>query len=253
MLKLPQMLLFDYGHTLLYEPGFDFLRAEEEVFKHIKSNPRGITPAESCRFGLDLFERYQEARHAGFELHEWQTLKTKYDYLGIELDISIPEAEEILWTAASPGACVPHVHDLLACLKGLGIRSGIISNIGWSGTALKKRIDRLLPENEFEFVIASSECGLRKPDRFLFDLALRKAELSPSDVWHCGDSVKADVYGAHGAGIFPVLYEESNTSEGLWFDNTGLEVPFPHLHIRSWTELIALFESADPETAEIQF
>jgi len=253
MLHLPKMILFDYGHTLLYEPDFDFLRAEEEIFRHIKRNPHGVTAAESTRFGLELFERFQRARSSGFELHEWQTLKTKYDYLGIELDISIPEAEEILWTAASPGECMPHVHELLSCLKKLGIRSGVISNIGWSGSALRNRINRLLPENEFEFVIASSECGIRKPDPFIFELALRKAGLACSDVWYCGDRVKADVYGAHGAGIHPVLYEESNTSEGLWFDNTGLSIPFPHLHIRSWTEMITLLETLRPDTSEIQF
>lgn len=253
MRKLPAMIIFDYGHTLLYEPDFDFLRAEKEVFKHVQSNPRGVTPEESTHFGLELFEHFQQARHSGFELHEWQTLQTKYDYLGIKLDISIPEAEEILWTAASPGECMPHVHELLACLKKLGIRSGVISNIGWSGTALTNRINRLLPENEFEFVIASSECGVRKPDPFIFELALRRAGLSSGDVWYCGDSVKADVCGAHGAGIFPVLYEESNTSEGLWFDNSGLDIPFEHLHIHSWTEMITLLQNAARETSEKQF
>lgn len=253
MLHLPKMILFDYGRTLLYEPDFDFLRAEMELFRHIKCNPRGITPAESASFGLELFERYQQARSSGFELHEYQILKTKYEYLGIELAISIPDAEEILWTAASPGECMPYVHQLLACLKRLGIRSGVISNIGWSGTALSNRINRLLPENEFEFIIASSECGIRKPDPFIFELALRKAGLSRSDVWYCGDSVKADVYGAQGAGIYPVLYEEKNTGESLRPDHTTPDIPFPHLHIHSWTEMITLLESLRPETSEIQF
>ena len=30
--KRPKMIIFDYGHTLLYEPGFDG-PGEEEVFK----------------------------------------------------------------------------------------------------------------------------------------------------------------------------------------------------------------------------
>jgi putative hydrolase of the HAD superfamily len=34
--------------------------------------------------------------------------------------------------------------------------------MGWSGKALEARIDRLLPENRFEFVIASSEYMIRK-------------------------------------------------------------------------------------------
>lgn len=244
--KLPRMMIFDYGGTLLCEPDLDFVRAEKELFRHIKSNPRGVTPEQAAQFELELFERFQQARHSGFEMHEWQFLQTKYDYLGIELAISIPQAEEILWTAASPGESMPHVHELLACLHRLGIRSGVISNIAWSGAALARRINRLLPENEFEFVIASSECGIRKPDPFIFELALRRAGLAPGDVWYCGDNVKADVYGAHSAGIFPVLYKENS-------DAGEPDIPFEHLHIHSWQEMIALLQSAARDTSEIQF
>ena len=80
-----------------------------------------------------------------------------------------------------------------------------------------------------------------------------RAGLSRSDVWYCGDSVKADVYGAQGAGIYPVLYEEKNTGESLRPDHTTPDIPFPHLHIHSWTEMITLLESLRPETSEIQF
>ncbi len=48
---------------------------------------------------------------------------------------------------------------------------------------------------------------IRKPNRRLFEIALIKAGLEPGEVWFCGDSFAADVMGAHGAGIFPVLYE----------------------------------------------
>ena len=159
-----------------------------------------------------------------------------------KLDISLPEAEEILWTAASPGACMPCVHELLSCLQQRGIRSGVISNIGWSGAALTRRLNRLLPENHFEFVIASSEYGLRKPDRFLFDLALQKAGLSPDDVWYCGDNLHADVCGAHGAGIFPVLYECA-VPDGRTASNAGVPADFPYLHIHGWPELMAMLET----------
>lgn len=40
----PKMILFDYGHTLLYEPSYDFLRGEIAAFRHVRENPRGVTP-----------------------------------------------------------------------------------------------------------------------------------------------------------------------------------------------------------------
>ena len=31
----PKINLFDYGYTLFYEPGFDFLRGEEAFFEYV--------------------------------------------------------------------------------------------------------------------------------------------------------------------------------------------------------------------------
>ena len=33
----PKIILFDYGHTLFYEPGFNFLRGEEALFEYVVS------------------------------------------------------------------------------------------------------------------------------------------------------------------------------------------------------------------------
>lgn len=238
----PKMIIFDYGHTLLYEPEFDFLSGEKEVYKYIIKNPYQYSADEINRFGEELFQKSDACRKQGFELHERQMLRLKYEYLGIELGISYTEAEKILWDHVSWGACMPLVEDMLHCLKENNIRSGVISNIGWSGNALTERINRLLPENQFEFVIASSEYGIRKPNPMIFKLALQKANLQPSNVWYCGDNIKADVYGARDAGIFPVFYEDE-TIENPWLgQNDGLQIDFEHLHIHNWGELIHILE-----------
>jgi len=132
---------------------------------------------------------------------------------------------------------MPNIEALVAYLYENGIRTGVISNIGFSGQALKSRIDHYIPENHFEFIIASSEYMIRKPHPMIFELALRKADLPANDAWHCGDSVFADIEGAAGVGIFPV-----------WYENTTIENPFPsdkkpdcaHLHIQDWSDLIAM-------------
>ncbi len=234
----PRMVIFDYGHTLLFEPEDNFLRGEKEIYKHIIRNPKHLTIDEINKFGTELFQKYDVVRKQGFEIHEYQALKMKYEYLGIELDISYAEAEEILWNHVSWGACMPFVEEMLASLKEHGIRSGVISNIGWSGNALTERINRLLPKNQFEFIIASSEYGIRKPNPMIFELAIQKANLQPSDVWYCGDNVKADVYGARSVGIFPVFYEEETVENPWQGQNDGLQIDFEHLHIHSWVEMI---------------
>jgi len=246
-MQRPEMILFDYGHTLLWEPGHDLLRGEEAAFRHVTANPCHVTAEEACELGQRLFAEAGAARKAGWELHEFQLMRFKYEYLGLTFDVDWPELERITWDAASAGAQMPGAADMLARLRAMGIRTGVISNIGWSGGALEDRLKRLLPEHTFEFVIASSEYGLRKPHPLLFELALRKANLPASQVWYCGDSIRADVRGAQGAGIFPVLYEGDTIEKNPWAEqNDGLTIEGEHLYIRRWSEMTALLEEMNP-------
>jgi len=242
-MKRPAMILFDYGHTLLYEPECDFLRGEEAAFCHVKDNPRHVTAQEAFELGQRLFAEAGAARKAGWEIHEHQLMRLKYEYLGLTFELPWPELEQLVWDATSSGAPMPGAADMLARLRGMGIRTGVISNIGWSGAALEARLKRLLPAHDFEFVLASSEYALRKPHPMLFELALRKANLRPEQVWFCGDSIRADVQGAQSAGIFPVLYEGETIEKNPWAEqNDGLTISGEHLRIRCWEDMTALLE-----------
>lgn len=238
----PEMLLFDYAHTLAWEPSPDFLQGEKAVFAHVKENPRGVTPEEAARLGTALFLSARDCRHAGWELHEHQQLRLKYDLLGLTFHLPMNELEKCLWTAACPGEAMPGAAEMLAQLRARGIRTGVISNLGWSGEALADRLQRLFPEHGFEFVIASSDYGVRKPDPLIFRAALSRARLSPEQVWFCGDQIEADVLGAQAAGIFPVWYEDPTIPNGFAIKNAGLTVSGPHLHIRRWHELLAALD-----------
>ena len=157
-----------------------------------------------------------------------------YEYLGIAFSLTPLEQETVFWDAASAGEAMPGAAEMLACIKAKGIRSAVVSNILWSGEALRKRLDRLLPGNSFEFILASSDYMLRKPQPMLFELALRKAGLTASEVWFCGDNPQADIEGA--AAMFPVWFDSDVD------DREGGDKPAPRcacLHIRRWDELTA--------------
>lgn len=244
-MQKPEMILFDYGFTLLHEPGTDFLRGEEAVYPFIRDNPLGKTPQELCEAGLAIFRQMKECRHAGFEISEMQMMRAKYDTFGITFTIPLEQVEQILWDHVSPGACMPGIKELLALMEKQGIRSGVISNLGWTGAALRRRIDRLLPENCFEFVLVSSEYAFRKPHPVMFRIALQKAGLDPEKVWFCGDSAAADVLGAHAAGLFPVLYEgtaENGERSPYLEKNKEIPLAFEHLHIHHWQELMEVLK-----------
>ena len=91
-------------------------------------------------------------------------------------------------------------------LKDKGIRTGVISNISYDPSVVAERINRLLPENAFEFILTSSHFMFRKPNKRIFDLALEKAGLQPGEVWYVGDQYECDVKGSLHAGLLPVWY-----------------------------------------------
>lgn len=243
-MKLPEMIIFDYGGTLLYEPGFDPMAIERMAFEHLTANPLGLTAEQIHEHSQSLFRRFAEPRAIGVEIHQRHYMALAYESLGLEFDIHYSELEELGWNAASSGAVMPYADEMLDYLNTNGIRTAVISNIGWSQEALTRRLDRLLPRNHFEFVIASSSYGVRKPDRLLFDIALMKAKLPAEKVWYCGDTPAADVVGAHNAGIFPVHYTGEAPGGTYrppqWYEKADID--FAYLTIDDWRKLRTVLE-----------
>lgn len=246
VMNQPKMILFDYGGTLLCEPDWDILSGEKAILAHAVQNPRGCTPEELAAWEKAQFPSRLPVRELGVELAEIPRLRLKYELHGLRLDIPYEEAEYVLWSGASPLSerCVyPHIRETLNVIRAKGIRTGVISNLVWSGRALKRRIDALLPENHFEFVITSSDYGIRKPDVRLFQLALARAELPPEAVWYCGNDYRKDVEAARSAGIFPVFY--CGHTEGDQKDRTAAPADIGDtLRITDWNELPGFL---DPE------
>ena len=92
--------------------------------------------------------------------------------------------------------------------------------------------------------MASSEYLYRKPDKMIFEIALKKARLEPEDVWFCGDRLDWDVKGAADAGVFPVWYDSDaavRSEENAVAREQG--APVECLHIRDWSELIEKLEA----------
>lgn len=237
----PEMIIFDYGHTLLYEPDFDTLRGEKTLMKYVKRNKNNYTAEEINDFSQKLFKEIKEVRDLGYELHEWQFQKFLYEYLGIELSISLPEAERIFWDSTSPGDIMPDADKMIDYINSHNIRSAVISNISFSGAVLTDRINRLLPNNKFEFIITSSDYMFRKPNHYIFELALNKAGVDASKVWFCGDNPQADIEGSARVGMYPVWYENLSI-ENRWCKY--MKIPdCEHLHIHDWNQLIEILDS----------
>lgn len=242
-MKYPKMIIFDYGHTLLYEPDWNSDRGNAELLKCATKNPNNCTVKDIAKGAELIFgEHVTEVRKTGHDISGQIANRTLYDYLGIEFSLSPVEMETVFWDNASSGAIMPVTDKMLDYLNKNGIRTAVISNLLWSSDALTQRLNRLLPNNKFEFVMTSSDYFVCKPNRILFDIALQKAGLSAEDVWYCGDNPQNDVEGAAQVGIYPIWYDSSIDKD--YIDRANEKQPqCDHLYIHEWDEMIAVLEN----------
>ncbi len=233
-MKKPKMILFDYGQTLVNEQRFNGVKGTEAVLRYATKNKYNKTAEEVQAYADALnheIGRFDpEKRHLfQYEMPTSMFSRFLYESQGIELSISPEERDKIFWDAAAPGTPTEGIVKFLAFLKENQIRTGVISNITYCEEAVKARINEYLPENDFEFIIATSAYLYRKPNRHIFELALEKADLAPEEVWYIGDQYNCDVVGARGAGMFPVWYKGAIDFKQEQRDDV--------LAVESWEEL----------------
>ncbi len=238
-IRLPKMIIFDYGQTLVNEKKFDGVKGTREVMKYAVKNKHNYT-AEDVQAAADAINdelgRYDPTRSHLIEVEIPNCMFSPYLYesMGIELALTNKERDRVFWDAASPGIPTEEIIEFLDFLKKQGIRTGVVSNITYCGEAVKERINNVIPTHDFEFVIATSEYMFRKPNKRIFELALEKADLKPEDVWYIGDNYECDVVGARNAGIFPVWYVGAKDTPYTLKENV--------LIIKVWKELREIIE-----------
>jgi len=244
-LKFPKMIIFDYGHTLLYEPNWDSNKGNAELLKYVTKNPNNCT-IEDIRKGADLIfgNHVENVRKIGYDICCQIGNSALYEYLGLEFSITPLQMETVFWNSASIGAIMPDADKMIDYINKHGIRSAVISNLLWSGDALTERLNRLLPNNLFEFVMTSSDYFMRKPNRILFDIALQKSGLNADEIWYCGDNPQADVEGSAQVGIFPVWYD--NDTDKNYKDRSNETYPkSEHLYVKEWQEMLVILKTLE--------
>ena len=238
-MRKPKMILFDYGQTLADERGFDGVKGTEAVLQYAVKNKHGYTARDIQALADEInndLGRYDPVRKHLFQIEVPNNMFNAYLYgaLGVEIALTPAEFDRVFWDAAAPAVPTDGLERFLAFLRDEKIRTGVISNIAYCGAAVEERIRSLLPEHEFEFILATSEYMFRKPHHRIFDLALEMAGLAPEDVWYVGDSYECDVVGAKNAGLFPVWYVGASKV-------VAGEVNVPM--IKQWDELKQMIES----------
>jgi len=101
--------------------------------------------------------------------------------------------------------CVPDgVPEALERMRATGLRLAVVSN---ANGKLKVLFDRMGLSRHFEVMLDSTEEGVEKPDRRLFDIAVERMGAPRDEVVHVGDLFSVDVEGARAAGLQAILLD----------------------------------------------
>ena len=97
--------------------------------------------------------------------------------------------------------------EILETLKERGVVLGVISNWDSRLISILKNIGLA---HYFDFILPSALVGSAKPDKKIFEEALRRSRVEPNEACHIGDEMRTDVVGAEGVGIHPILLDRDN-------------------------------------------
>lgn len=140
-----------------------------------------------------------------------------------------PQASAYMEEHYKPTVHIPEdVFPLLQFLKDSGYVLGLVSN---RDDPYHDEIKNMKLDSYFKFILAGGEVNAFKPDKLIFDHALKLAGTSASETMYIGDNYFADVVGARRAGLIPVLYDPDSL-----FPDAGCAI------IKSFAELPALLK-----------
>jgi len=208
----PTAVLFDAGGTLI-------LQDPVEMSVRLGSP---IDPMAAHRAHYVAMAEFSDRRLQGDAL-DWDWWLERYFGL---LGVAEPHlaGERIdrgygLWHHPLAG-----VAEAIEALRRNGIRVAVVSN---SDGSVTESLARAGLADLFEFVVDSHEVGVSKPNPQIFEVALERMGLGPSEAWYVGDSVFHDVNGALAASM----------ARAILVDPYGLG-PDDVVKVRSVTELV---------------
>ena len=205
-------IFFDYGGTL-----FEYYPSNAEIWAKIANRLGTFIEADDPRIreGMRAQSRELDKLDKDFreltedEVHHLNCVVLAVMGVEVEGSREIVTAEFIAREQGKMFQIYPDAAETLKQIKQKGIRIGLLSNVG-RRMALSRRpsLEEYAILRYFDAIILSAEVGFWKPEKRIFELALREIGTNnPGRAMHVGDSLKADVRGAANAGLVPVLFD----------------------------------------------
>jgi len=230
-------VIFDLDGTL-----FDNFGAMDKSLIELYENTKAFKKLPFDRF-KNLYENIQDKFFDMYRVRKltWKEqricrMKSLYSHFDIALDDdeAYEKFLEYLSLYESHWDILDNAHDLLDWLQKSGYKIGMITN-GEINQQIKKMKSQDIHEF-FDCIIASSEYDFAKPDKRIFDIALKEMGIKNTQALYIGDSIRSDIRGAYNANIHSVfISREHNKHYKIAFNPTYI--------INNLDEILPILES----------
>ena len=240
-------ILFDLGDTLLY---FDsdwpmvFTEARQAMLHSLQTS--------GLHVGGEFLDDFYSRMEAYYQERESEFIEHTTHYV---LCVTLADwgyknfPDQVLRAALAAFHRVTQAHwhpeedaiPALRGLRGMGYRLAAVSNAADDANT-QVLVDKLGARPYLEFVLSSAEHGTRKPNPKIFRAALQRLSVSPNRAVMVGDTLGADILGAHNSGIFAIwITRRADTSA----NRAHADTIKPDATIASLSELPTLMGQLD--------
>ncbi|RMF47383.1 MAG: HAD family hydrolase [Anaerolineae bacterium] len=206
-LRHTHIVFFDLGNTLLY---FNadwpqvFLQAQEGVWEALVQSGVHLERQTFLHTLRQALKAYYQKRETDFieqtTTYVLTTVLKEQGYPHLP-DAVIQQALRRMYaTTQAYWQVDAQAHEVLHNLKSRGFHLGLISNAAHDED-VQTLVDKHALREYFDVILTSAAAGIRKPNPHIFTLALKHWGCPPTHAVMVGDTLGADILGAHNAGM----------------------------------------------------
>ena len=187
-----KFIYFDAANTLIHKP--DLWNKMDEVFK-----------THNYILDINFLKRQHKLTSERIKFPD-NTSKEFYNSFNKELlsSLGITVNEKILDDIFNICTYLPwRKFDDVDVLKEINIPLGIISNFN---STLKQKVNSIINIPFQEFIV-SEDISIAKPDQRIFEYAIQKVNLKPSEILFIGDSILLDIEPSLNVGMNALLID----------------------------------------------
>ena len=209
----PRAILFDLFNTLIFLDPAKLARRELGGVERIVTIPDIESMLAGLVSGPDVGAFYESVLDVSREIVEEQStthqevssalrFERALAHSGARGDVAalaVKMSESHMASLHAAAECPADRTDLLRALR-RHYRIALVSNFDHAATAYRILDDARLT-SLFDSIVISDDAGVRKPAEAIFHRACDEISIEPAACLHIGDSMRADVKGAVGAGL----------------------------------------------------